>query len=457
VTALESLFQTVEESEEEIIQLLCDLISIPSINTGKMPTGDELPVCEYLKSRLAEEGIESTILSSAENRANLVARLPGDAGRPRLLYMAHTDVVPVEDESEWTVPPFGGTVKDGRVWGRGAADMKDMLAAEAMAMIILKRAGVQLQGELIFAAGADEEAGGEYGFGWLARNAPEAIRADFAVNEGGGSPLPTDKGLAYAIPVGEKGRLEVNITIQGRSGHAAAPWRSENVAFKLAEILKRLDAYQPEIDVSQVMFEHLGPLLGREASITAANVDALADAVAPQNRALASMLRGSSRMTFVPTMWSGGVKSNSIPGVCTLVCDVRTLPHQDEDYVRSQVEQILSGLEGVSYTLSYTAIPSTSPYDTPFAAAIRRAGEAALGRDDIIWLPGLTTGFTDSRLVRPLGIVAYGFGMGHPDVDPNIPSGAHGVDESVDIRSLILKTKFLIALAIDVLRAQAVG
>jgi acetylornithine deacetylase/succinyl-diaminopimelate desuccinylase-like protein len=169
------------------------------------------------------------------------------------------------------------------------------------------------------------------------------------------------------------------------------------------------------------------------------------------------MLRGSSRMTFVPTMWSGGVKSNSIPGVCTLVCDVRTLPHQDEDYVRSQVEQILSGLEGVSYTLSYTAIPSTSPYDTPFAAAIRRAGEAALGRDDIIWLPGLTTGFTDSRLVRPLGIVAYGFGMGHPDVDPNIPSGAHGVDESVDIRSLILKTKFLIALAIDVLRAQAVG
>jgi acetylornithine deacetylase/succinyl-diaminopimelate desuccinylase-like protein len=137
--------------------------------------------------------------------------------------------------------------------------------------------------------------------------------------------------------------------------------------------------------------------------------------------------------------------------VCTLLCDVRTLPHQDEAYVESQLKKVLAGIEGVSYSVSYTARPSTSPYDTEFAAAVRRAGENALGQDDLIWLPGLTTGFTDSRLVRPLGMVAYGFGMGHPDVDPDIPSGVHGVDESVDIRSVVLKTKFLVALACDVL------
>lgn len=457
MTLVENLLQTVDEAENEIVQLLCDLISIPSVNTGMMPTGDELPVCELLQAKLAENDIESTILPSAENRANLVARLQGGAGQPRLLYMAHTDVVPVEDESEWTIPPFGRTVADGRVWGRGAADMKDMLAAEAMAMILLKRAGVTLQGDLIYAAGADEETGGEYGFGWLARNAPESIRADFAVNEGGGTPLATDKGLAYTIPVGEKGRLEVKITIQGRSGHAAAPWRSENVAFKLAEILKRLEAYQPEIDVSQPMFEHLAPLLGRDTPITVDSVDALADAMSSENQVLASALRGASRMTFVPTICTGGVKSNSIPGVCTLVCDVRTLPHQDDVYVKSQVDQVLAGIDGVSYSVSYTARPSTSPYDTEFAAAVRRAGETALGRDGIIWLPGLTTGFTDSRLVRPLGIIAYGFGMGHPDVDPDFPSGVHGVDESVDIRTVMLKTKFLVALACDVLQAQGDG
>jgi acetylornithine deacetylase/succinyl-diaminopimelate desuccinylase-like protein len=323
-----------------------------------------------------------------------------------------------------------------------------------MALMILKRAGLTLQGDLILAAGADEETGGAYGFGWLAKNAPETIRADFALNEGGGTPLNTDQGLAYTIPVGEKGRLEVKITIQGKSGHAAAPWRSENVSFKLAEILKRLEAYQPELDVSHPLFEHLPPLLKHDGPITADNVDALADAATSQNRLLASALRGLSRMTMTPTMISGGVKSNSIPGVCTLMCDVRTLPHQDEAYVHSQVERVLAGIEGVSYELTVTAQPSTSPYDTGFAAALRRAGEAVLGRDDILWLPGLTTGFTDSRLVRPLGMVAYGFSIGHPGVDPDFPSGVHGVDESLDIRSLILNTKFLLALACDVLQVQ---
>ena len=254
MTPLTQLLQTVDEEEEEIIQLLCDLINFPTINSGVMPTGDELPLCEFLKERLAREGIPSTILPSADNRANLVARLDGYADGPSLLFMAHTDVVPVEDEAEWTRPPFQGTVAEGRVWGRGAADMKGMLAAEIMAMIILKRAGLKLQGDLILAAGADEETGGEYGFGWLAAHAPETIRADFAVNEGGGAPVATDHGLVYIINVGEKGRLEVKITVPGKSGHAAAPWRSDNALFKLSEIIKRLEEYQPEIDVSHPVF-----------------------------------------------------------------------------------------------------------------------------------------------------------------------------------------------------------
>jgi acetylornithine deacetylase/succinyl-diaminopimelate desuccinylase-like protein len=455
MTHLTQLLQTVDDAEEEIVQLLCDLIDIPTANSGTMPTGDERPLCEFLKERLALEGIPSTILPSAGNRANLVARLDENAGEPRLLFMAHTDVVPVEDETEWARPPFQGTVADGRVWGRGAADMKGMLAAEVMAMIILKRTGLKLQGDLILAAGADEETGGEYGFGWLAANAPETIRADYAVNEGGGTPVATEQGLVYMVAVGEKGRLEVKITVQGKSGHAAAPWRSENALFKLAEIVRRLKVYQPEIDVSHPVFEHLPSLLGLPEPITPDNVDALADRLSSRNRALASMLRGMSRMTIVPTMCSAGIKSNSIPGAGTLVCDVRTLPHQDEGYVRGEIEKNLAGIEGVSYELTYTAVPSASPYGTDFTAALQRAGEAVLGRDDIVWLPGLTTGFTDSRLVRPLGIAAYGFSIGHPDVDPDFPSGVHGVDESSDIRSLTLRTKFLVALACDVLGVQA--
>ena len=454
MTSLQTLFQMVDDSEYELVELLCQLIRFPTINTGVMPTGDELPLVEFLQGKLAAEGIASEIYKSAERRANLVARLPGRTGAPRLLYMGHTDVVPVEDASVWTYPPFSGTVADGRVWGRGASDMKDMLAAEAMALILLKRAGVELQGDLIFAAGADEETGGQYGFGWLAQNAPEAIRADYALNEGGGDCFRTDQGLVYTVMVGEKGRLEAHITVRGRGAHASVPWAGDNPAFKLAEILNRLAAYQPEINVSQEIFAALPSLLKRSEPITVGNVDAVADEVGTVNRHLGYGLRGLSRMTIVPTMISGGIKSNSVPTTCKLVCDVRILPHQDEAYVRSQVEQLIAGLDGVSYELVYTAVPSASPYDTDFAAAVRRATEAATGRQDLLWLPSLTTGFTDSRLVRPLGVTIYGFGPAHPDADPNFPSGVHGANENTEIRGLLLMTKMFIALTSDVLKAQ---
>ena len=454
MASLEKLLQRVDESENEIVQLACDLIRFSTVNTGVMPTGDELPLVEFLQKKLAADGIESQILKSADNRANLVARLPGRQGTPRLLYMGHTDVVPVENESQWKYPPFSGTVADGRIWGRGAADMKDMVAAEAMALLLLKRAGVALQGDLIYAAGADEEAGGKYGFGWLAQNAPEAIRADYALNEGGGMPIATSKGLTYGISVGEKGRLEAHIALRGKATHAAMPWAGDNVAFKLAEILKRLEAYQPELNVSQEIFSALPSLLGRSETITVENVNAVADEVGAQNRHLGYELRGLSRMTLVPTMFSAGIKSNSVPESCSLVCDVRTLPHQDEAYVRSQVDIVLAGIEGVSYELVYTAVPSASSFQTDFAAAVRRATETVTGRRDLLWLPSLTIGFTDARLVRPLGAIVYGFGPGHPDSDPNFPSGVHGMNENTEIRGLLLMTKLFVALAWDVLKAQ---
>src|SRR5512143_3493915 len=113
MTSLQTLFQLVDDSEHELVELLCQLIRFPTVNTGVMPTGDELPLVEFLQGKLAAEGIASEIFKSAERRANLVARLPGRTGAPRLLFMGHTDVVPVEDASVWTYPPFSGTVADG--------------------------------------------------------------------------------------------------------------------------------------------------------------------------------------------------------------------------------------------------------------------------------------------------------------------------------------------------------
>lgn len=453
---LEELLQQVEAAKEEVVELERALVRFPTVNTGRMPTGNETPLAEFLAAKLEEESIPAQVVESAPERGNLIARLGGSEGSPRLLYMAHTDVVPVEDESAWRYPPFEATVAEGRIWGRGANDCKALVACETMATILLKRAGVPLRGDLILTAGADEETGGKYGYGWLAHNMPSAIRADFAINEGGGLPLQTEKGLLFLFSHGEKGRLEVHITLRGKSFHAASPWRGVNPNFALAEALRRIQGYEPKRDVSSPIFSHL-ELFGIEEEVTVENVDAIADrAASEQNEALGSKLRGLSRMTLTPTMVSSGVKSNQIPNRCHLTCDVRTLPHQDDDYVRREVEKLLEGadwgspIEGAEeISVDYTAVPSTSPYDTPFAEQVKRATEIALSREDLIWVPCITTGFTDSRLVRPLGTIVYNFSPSHPDADPD-KAGAHCVDESVDIASLVTCTKMLVALAWNV-------
>jgi acetylornithine deacetylase/succinyl-diaminopimelate desuccinylase-like protein len=151
-------------------------------------------------------------------------------------------------------------------------------------------------------------------------------------------------------------------------------------------------------------------------------------------------------------MFSGGIKSNAVPEVCKLICDVRSLPWQDEAYVRAQIDALLAGIEDASYELTYTARPNASPYDTPLSAACRTATAAASGRDDLKWLPSLTTGFTDARLVRPLGTVVYGFGPSHPAADLLHPSGVHGMNESSELANLLFMTKTFLALALEILR-----
>ena len=443
---IDELLGHVEDCQDEIIRLVQDLVRIPTVNTGMMPTGNETKLCGFLQAMLGEEGIESDILESAPNRGNLIARLPGAEGSPKLLFMSHTDVVPVEEEDAWTCPPFGGCLREGRVYGRGSADNKGLVASQAMALIILKRAGVELNGELVFAATADEEAGGRYGFGWLVTTHPDEVKADFAVNEGGAPPIRTKHRLAYLLNSGEKGRFEAKLTVEGRGWHAAQPWRANNPLYRMAEAIRRLKSYEPERNVSLPVFEYLNDLFDIGEKVTSKSIDGIADLVEKTNPAFGAVLRSLSRMTLTPTVVSAGVKSNSIPSVCKVQCDVRTLPHQDEDYVRAELDQLLSGLAGVSYELDYTAEPSASPHDTGFAELVRQAACLAAGRTDLILIPAIATGFTDSRWVRRLGTVVYGFPMFDPMTDPR-RLGAHCRDESIDVATLVTRTKFHTALA----------
>ena len=449
---LEELFAQVEAQREEIIALEQALVRIPSVNTGFMPTGDETPVCEYIRDWLAEDGISSEILGRTPDRGNIIARIEGRNSDAGLMFMSHTDVVPVEEEEKWRFPPFSATIADGRIYGRGASDCKGLLTAQLYAMRLLTRNGIQLEDSLIFCSGADEEHGGRYGFGWLAENHPDKIRAPFAVNEGGGTPIDSPSGLTYLLGTGEKGRLQVEIEVKGVSSHASVPWQGTNALYTLQRVLQRIEAYEPERDTSTSLFDHLS-VFAIEHKPSAANVDEIIAEIEPENPRFASMMRALSRMTLTPTMISGGIKSNSVPETIRLTCDVRTLPHQSDAYLREQLDSILEGIPDTTYEIDYMAVPNSSSFDTDLGRSVQRATAAALGIDDIQWVPAISTGFTDSRFTRPLGTVTYGFNGSHPDDDPML-SRAHGTDESIGISSLISGTKIMLALAIDVLSGK---
>ena len=170
---------------EEATDLLQRLIRLDTVN----PPGNETAAAELLREYLAGNGVESELYARVPERANLVARIPGRGAGARLLLLSHTDTV-LADAAEWQLDPWSGELRNGEVWGRGALDMKGQVAAAAVAIASLAREGFEPSGDLIFAATADEEVGDDFGLSWLCGEHPDAVRAEYCVNESSTSPLP---------------------------------------------------------------------------------------------------------------------------------------------------------------------------------------------------------------------------------------------------------------------------
>ncbi|MEM2320176.1 MAG: M20/M25/M40 family metallo-hydrolase, partial [Candidatus Bathyarchaeia archaeon] len=208
----------IEEVEEEVTELLSDLIRINTTN----PPGNETLAAKYLAETLEKEGFKCEVLESLPGRGNIITRLKGTVGKPSLLLLSHLDVV-AANPKEWSVEPFSGLVKDGFVWGRGAMDTKSLTAIEVMVMKLLKRDNVKLKGDLIFAATADEERGGEAGAGWLVANYPEKVVAEYVINEGGGQAIPMGGKNIFTIQTAEKGVVWFKVKAKGTPGHGSVP------------------------------------------------------------------------------------------------------------------------------------------------------------------------------------------------------------------------------------------
>lgn len=426
-----------EAARAETVAKLQTIIRFDTTN----PPGNELPLAVYLDGILRQEGIDSQLLHSTKNRAQVIARIQGNgAGRPVIL-LAHMDVVGVERES-WSFDPFGGDISDGYLYGRGAIDDKGMLAVNLMTMLLLKRAltisGEALSRDVVFIATSDEEAGGEWGMGWLVANHPELLNAEFAINEGGRTRI-IEGGRAYlAVQAAEKISHVVTVSAHGSAGHAAIPL-ADNAIFRLAAALEQLSQYSEPVmltDITRQFFSRLAEIWPNPEE-----KNAMLDLVTGDSRKSQDGARVVSRVAVFnavlrngisPTVVQGGKQFNVIPDSAGAVLNVRTLPGQSIDKVVQRMRAVVTQ-PGV--TIEVTQRGEEAPASDPGSAMFAAISAAAHELDPKMpVVPYLSTGVTDSARLRRLGVQAYGilpFPMLQSDEER-----MHGNDERVPLESL---------------------
>jgi acetylornithine deacetylase/succinyl-diaminopimelate desuccinylase-like protein len=437
-----------KEIEEEITNLLSDLIRINTTN----PPGNETEAAKYLAKTLEKDGFKCELFESAPGRGSVITRFKGVGKKPSLLLLSHLDVV-AANPKEWSVDPFGGIVKDGFVWGRGAVDMKSMTAMEVMVMKLLKRNNVKLKGDVILAATADEEKGGEAGAGWLVRNYPEKVRADYVINEGGGIAIPINGKNIFTVQTAEKGILWFKVKAKGSPGHGSVPGAADNAILRMNKVVEKLGNHKAKISVVPTMKGFLNeiakenPTLKEGVSLLLQNPnmgDQILDTLAQQDKAMAEQLRAMLRMTITPTIIHGGVKENIIPSECETVFDCRILPGQNTKEIMEYIKNLLKdvGLEKLDFEIIQANDPSESSTNTPLYELIVNVLKDF--EPNCSAVPFLLTGGTDSRFFRRMGSACYGFEPMRADLPyGEILKMAHGIDERISIENLVFGTSVL--------------
>jgi acetylornithine deacetylase/succinyl-diaminopimelate desuccinylase-like protein len=411
---------------DEVTDLLQRLIRVDTTN----PPGNETAAAELLREYLEANGIECELIARVPERANLVARIPGGGG-PSLLYLGHTDVV-LADPAEWSVPPFSGELRDGLVWGRGALDMKSQVAANAVAMASLAREGFRPSGDLIFAATADEEAGTGFGLAWLCEEHPDAVRCDFAINEGGGDRVELEDGRAiYQATVAEKMTAPFRLLVKGRSGHASMPGIADNALVNATRLIDRIAEYRPEPQLGPEVEGFMQAVFGEVPP--AAEV---VERVAPLSPVAAVVLDALLAPTFSPTIISASQKRNVVPALCEVEVDCRLLPGQHPEHVEPMIRAVLGG--DVGYELEWIEARggTRSALDTPLWRALEEwVVETEPGASAT---PLACVGFTDSHWLREaFGTVAYGFFPSTGELPPEVAAGlVHSADERIPVSDL---------------------
>jgi acetylornithine deacetylase/succinyl-diaminopimelate desuccinylase-like protein len=441
----------VDERDDEVTSLTQTLIRNACVNDGSVESGQEARNTDVIASVLDGAGLDYERYETAPGRDNVIARIEGtDPEAASVLWLAHTDVVPV-NEKNWSRDPFGGEVVDGELWGRGAIDMLNMTASMAVAFRRLADSGFRPRGTLVYAAVADEEAGGTYGARHLAAQERDAIGADYVITESGGFPLPTATGVGLPVPVAERGTLPSRLIVRGTPGHGSLPFRTDNALVKAGEIVHRLGTHHPQTRITDEWRSMVDAIGLGDAAAALLTEDGFVETCELLPLGMARLAYSCTRTTVTPTMMRAGAKLNVIPDTVEIVLDVRTLPGDGIPEVRAILDEALGDLAGDVEFEPGDEIPgSVTPSDTPLWEAMERVARRYYPDGRLV--PIMSPGATDARFFRPLGVPAYGFGLFTTRLSiDDLATMAHGDDERVDLESLALMTDMWQELARDFL------
>jgi succinyl-diaminopimelate desuccinylase len=322
------------------------------------------------------------MVSHTSTRASLLARLKGSGNAPALLYNGHLDTVPPGDEP-WSHDPYGGELADGRIWGRGSADMKGGMAAMMAALQALSEANLSLSGDLILAATAGEETDSLGAVALSSRRDLGPVRAVVI-------PEPSSNEIFIA----EKGVLWLEVTTRGKTAHGSMPELGRNAVMMMVDFISAFSRMEVPYK------EH--PLLG-----------------------------GFSRSVNTLT---GGIKTNVVPDSCTATMDLRTVPGQDHAAILRQVEEQITRLKGRRPELqaSVRVLKDRSPVATPPEDPVVQRFAAIVAA-----VRGERSGFKGARYYTDGGVFAPALQAPLIICGPGEPGMAHQPDEYVDAAKLI--------------------
>jgi len=418
------------------------------INTG-VETGNITTAAVAMAARFKAAGIPDADIfvgGPQPTKHNVVARIRGKGGAGALqpvLLLAHIDVVEAL-KADWSpdLDPFVFTEKDGYYYGRGTADDKAMASIFVANVFRMKREGFVPDRDIIIALTADEESGPFNGVDWLLKNHRGLVDAAVVINEGGGGTLRSGKPLFNAVQAAEKVTTNFTLRVTNAGGHSSVP-RNDNAITALADALGKVGRHQFTVklnDVTRAFFTETAkletPAMGQAmAGLVADITDASAIATVTADPRYNAMLR----TTCVATELKGGHATNALPQLAEANVNCRIYPSESAADVRAALAKAIGD------TTVQVLIRSQRP-STPASALLPDVMEHVARITADLWgpmpiIPTMSTGATDSRFFRALGVPA--FGVSGLFSDPSVDARAHGRDERMAVKSYYEGQEFL--------------